>query len=130
MTTPLTKQFEIGPVVTVLKGDPDKIYCTLQQFYEILGFMTGTVPSHRRNEIDGVDSIGEAVTKCAAHLAELFPELAAEQLPDGFDDPADPATEAEIVAWLVELGVKHHAPFTVTALPDVTRAAMPWEGGE
>lgn len=124
MTAPMTKQFEIGPVVTVLHGDPDKIFCSLRDLYDILGFMSGGIPSHTRNDIDGADSIGEAITKCAAHLAELFPELAAEQLPADFYDPTDPATEAEIITWLVGLGVKHHAPFTVTQLPDVNRSAV------
>lgn len=124
MTTPLTKQFEIGPVVTVLYGDPDKIFCTLRDLYDILGFITGDIPSHSRNTVDGADSIDEAMTKAAKHLAELFPDLAAEDVPNFFD-PTDPTTEAEIVGWLVELGVKHHAPFTVTQLPDVTRAAHP-----
>lgn len=127
---PLTKQFEIGPVVTVLRADPDKIYCSLRDLYEILGFMTGVIPSHARNGIDGVDSLGEAITKCAPYLAEQFPALAAEQLPADWDDPTDPVTEGEIVAWLVGLGVKHHAPFTVAALPNVTRAPLPEVGQE
>lgn len=128
MTTPLSKQFEIGPVVTVLHGDPDQIFCTLQQLNEILGFMTGDVPTFAPNEIDGVDSIGEAIAKCAPHLAELFPDLAAEPEPV-WSDTSDPRIEGEIIAWLVELGVKHHAPFTVTQLPDVQRAASGAEDG-
>lgn len=122
MTTPLTKQFEIGPVVTVLHGDPDQIFCTLQQLNEILGFMTGDVPTSEPTDIDGVDSIGEAMAKCAPHLAGLFPELAAEPEPV-WPDSSDPSIESEIVTWLVELGVKHHAPFTVAQLPDIARAA-------
>ncbi|WP_349318882.1 hypothetical protein [Mycolicibacterium canariasense] len=127
MTAPLTRQFEIGAVVTVLHGDENQIFCPLQQVYDILGFMTGDVPTSEPNDIDGVDSIGEAIERCRPHLAALFPELAAEPEPV-WPDVSDPSIESEVVTWLVQLGVKYHAPLTVTQLPGVTRAAMPWEG--
>ncbi|MCV7255646.1 hypothetical protein H7J86_26125 [Mycobacterium hackensackense] len=118
----MTKQFEIGPIVTVLHGDENQIFCPLQQLNDILGFMTGDVPTAEPNDIDGVDSIGEAITRCRPHLAALFPELAAEPEPV-WPDVTDPSIEAEVVTWLVQLGAKYHTPLTVPQLPEITRAA-------
>lgn len=109
MTAPAPRYFEIGPVVTVLHGSNDRLFCPLEQLYDVLGFLTGDVPM--------AEQIDDYIDTCRPNVADQYPDLAA------VTPPKRATPEAEIVTWLVQLGAEHHAPLELTPLPDTRRAA-------
>ena len=97
------RRFAIGPVVTVLHGSDTRPFCTLEQLYDILGYLHSDVP--------GSGEIDTYIEAARPYLAGEHPGLAAEPVP-----PVD-ASEKAVFDWLIGLGDKYGTPLPVTPLP-------------
>lgn len=107
LATGVSRGFGIGPIVTVVRGSSERMFCSLEQLYDALGFLIGDVPAP--------DDIDAYIDRCRDHVADQIPELRAVEL------PAEGAPDAEIVGWLVGLAEQHHAPIELTAIPGAPR---------
>lgn len=104
------RTFPLGPVITCARSNGDRLFCTLGDLYDFLGFMTGDVPMAEKNDVEGADSIEEAIERVRPALITAFPELAAVQLPN------EDATDQQILDWLKVTSEQYGSVYELTPI--------------
>lgn len=101
MTT--EREFPVGVVVTLAVGSEMDMFCSLEQLYDVFGFIVGDLPM--------IGQIDEFIERCRPAIEGRVPVLP--PLPTADDDLAKHA-------WLAALPVQ---TITLAPLPETRRAA-------
>lgn len=102
MNTEFESEFPIGAALTVAVGSGAKLVCTLEQLYNILGYLTGDVPA--------AADIDTYIEQCRPWVREQLPWTRSVIPPTGGD--------AQVLDWLADLTRQHGEFFTLTPLPE------------
>lgn len=89
----IPRKFTVGQVMTVLVGDPERIFCSYGELLDVLGWLLQDVPM--------TDQMGSAIEFCRGSVRAQHPELVAYIAP-----PAD-AGDTHVLTWLADIADKH-----------------------
>lgn len=94
------RDFPIGVVVTLTVGTADRIFCTLAELYDALGYMLADLPMS--------DQIDEFLDRARPSVAQQHPALA------DVKPPRRGSSDTTILKWLADLEAQHGTQLSLT----------------